>query len=69
MPHFHWEEIGSFFMGGMGFSLLSYAAQTIPQPKNVWALWFVGIIQFGLANKNLGKQNFQAAKEDPKEDK
>lgn len=58
----HWDEFASFFMGGMGFSMLSYAARTIPQPKNPWGLWIVGIIQFGLANKDLGNANFEQAK-------
>ena len=58
--HFHPDEIYSFFVGGVGFSALSYAAKTIPQPKNVWGLWIIGVIQFLLANKAEGQANLSA---------
>lgn len=59
--HLHWEEIGSFFTGGLAFSVLSYAAQSFPPQTNPYASWLVGVVQYALANRDKGKASFEHA--------
>lgn len=47
----------SFFTGGFGLLVLSYAMRTIPQPKSVWARWIIGILQFAVSNADKGQQS------------
>jgi hypothetical protein len=57
------------FLGGSAFlSVAAYAAQHFPMPANKYGKWALGVLQFALANKNLGQQNFAAAAVDQKRD-
>lgn len=58
-----------FFTGGLVWTLASYAAQTFPMPESKYAKWILGIIQYGLANRHLGDENFKSAKIDDAFDK
>lgn len=57
----HADEVYGFIGGGFSWTLMSYAAQTFPKPKNVYGLWILGLVQFGLANKTLAQDNFKTA--------
>lgn len=57
-----WEHITLFFSGGLSWSIISYALQTFPQPKNPYFIWIMGVIQFAFANKREAQANFETAK-------
>ena len=43
------------WVGGAAFyGIAAYALQTVPTPKNAWARWLIGVLQFALANKEKG---------------
>lgn len=51
---------------GYGMMIASYAARTMPKPKNVWALWVAGVAQFALLNLTEGKANIEAIQQNGK---
>lgn len=56
--HFHLSEIATSI--GV-WTVIQYAFKTIPMPPNKYAQWLIGVIQFGLANSEIARQNFSAA--------
>ena len=45
----NWSEHLALFFGGMGiWSLLGYAVQTAPTPKNVYGRWALGVAQYAV---------------------
>lgn len=61
MMHYDWQ---SGFFTVMGWTGLSYALQTFPMPASKYGKWFLGSLQFIVANAKLGQQNFAAASQD-----
>lgn len=56
------EHLSIAIGSGYAMMIASYAARTMPKPKNVWALWLAGIAQFALLNLTEGKSNLDTVK-------
>lgn len=61
MMQYDWQS-GVFSV--IGWTGLSYALQTFPMPASKYGKWFLGSLQFLVANAKLGQQNFTAASQD-----
>lgn len=48
---------GSIVSGAVVWSVLGYAARTIPQPQNPYGVWLVNIVQFVFANADKFQKN------------
>jgi predicted component of viral defense system (DUF524 family) len=57
----HWQEIvGTLVV----WNVAAFALQTFPTPENKYARWFMGVLQFLVANK---QKMFDAFQNSPKE--
>jgi hypothetical protein len=53
---FHWQEIvGTVLI----WNVAAFALQTFPTPENKYARWFMGVLQFLVANKQKMFDAFQ----------
>lgn len=59
MRHHVWPYIATFFGGGLGNAVLSYALQNFPVKDNKWVNWTIGIIQVAIGLKERGVNTFQ----------
>lgn len=52
----HWQEV----LGTIAvWNVAAYALSTFPPPENKYARWFMGVLQFIVANHNKAKEAFQ----------
>lgn len=56
MPDGWLEHTILILSGSTALAMLGHAVNTFPTPKNPYALWLLGVIQFMVGQRTQGKQ-------------